>query len=144
MDLTVYKDDSMINDLLLNQILSAAPKYERGVIARYTLTNVKSGEPRSVIKDVLYPNTVELPRINTAQHMRPYTYVYGMSMSETDTTFLDRIIKFNVATGEKLLWMQEGLFPAEPIFLPSPDATEEDDGILLRCGALLQCSEAAD
>ena len=24
-----------------------------------------------------------------------------------------------------------GMFPQEPIFVPSPDATEEDDGVLL-------------
>jgi hypothetical protein len=28
--------------------------------------------------------------------------------------------------------MEQGLYPAEPIFIASPDATEEDDGVLLR------------
>lgn len=133
MDLTLYKDNSLIEDLLIDRILSENPKFERGALTRYTLTNVKSStEQREVVKTVLYPNTIELPRINVAQHMQPYTYAYGVTMSETDTSFLDRIIKFNVRTGEKLLWVKEGFYPAEPIFIPSPEASEEDDGILLR------------
>lgn len=133
MDLTQYNDSSLIDDLLLDRILSENPQYERGEVARYTLFNVRSGgTTRKFDKRVLYANTVELPRINVQRHMKPYTYVYGMSMSETSTSFLERIIKLNVDTGEKQLWMQEGLFPAEPIFIAAPDATEEDDGVLLR------------
>ncbi len=133
MDLTLYDDDSLINDLMIDRILSASPKYERGALVRFTLKNVlRPTQPRKVKKQVVYANTVELPRINVNCHMKPYTYVYGMSMSETDTSFLERIIKFNVRTGEKLVWMAEGLYPAEPIFIAAPGATDEDDGVLLR------------
>jgi carotenoid cleavage dioxygenase-like enzyme len=135
MDLTLYRDSALIDDLLIDRILSATPKYERGELVRFTLDGVRRQDgagQRSVRKETLYANTVELPRINVDWHMKPYTYAYGMSMSETDTSFLDRIIKFNVRTGEKSVWMEQGLYPAEPIFIASPDATEEDDGVLLR------------
>lgn len=29
------------------------------------------------------------------------------------------------------VWEQPGLYPSEPVFVPSPDATEEDDGVIL-------------
>lgn len=29
------------------------------------------------------------------------------------------------------VWEQPGLYPSEPIFVPSPAATEEDDGVIL-------------
>ena len=29
------------------------------------------------------------------------------------------------------VWEQPGLYPSEPVFVPSPDATEEDDGVVL-------------
>ena len=29
------------------------------------------------------------------------------------------------------VWYQKGLFPSEPVFVPSPDAVEEDDGVIL-------------
>lgn len=29
------------------------------------------------------------------------------------------------------VWEEPGLYPSEPVFVPSPDATEEDDGVIL-------------
>lgn len=29
------------------------------------------------------------------------------------------------------VWEQPGLYPSEPVFVPSPNATEEDDGVVL-------------
>jgi len=48
-------------------------------------------------------------------------------------------------------WYQKGFYPSEPVFVPSPDAAEEDDGVLLSvvltpsqvrlCGRLLGSSQ---
>ena len=35
-------------------------------------------------------------------------------------------------SGERWVWDVEGHFPAEPIFLATPDGEDEDDGVLLR------------
>lgn len=29
------------------------------------------------------------------------------------------------------VWCQPGLYPSEPVFVPSPNAKEEDDGVIL-------------
>jgi len=29
------------------------------------------------------------------------------------------------------VWSQEGFYPSEPVFVPSPDAVDEDDGVIL-------------
>lgn len=29
------------------------------------------------------------------------------------------------------VWKHEGLYPSEPVFVPSPSAAEEDDGVIL-------------
>ncbi|MEQ2184782.1 Beta,beta-carotene 9',10'-oxygenase, partial [Goodea atripinnis] len=29
------------------------------------------------------------------------------------------------------VWHQKGFYPSEPVFVPSPDAVEEDDGVIL-------------
>ena len=45
------------------------------------------------------------------------------------------VIKLNVDTGEHILKkLPDGLFPTEPIFVPSPEATEEDDGVIVMSG----------
>ena len=37
----------------------------------------------------------------------------------------------DVGSGKMVAWQQEGFFPGEPIFLPRPGSTAEDDGVLL-------------
>lgn len=32
---------------------------------------------------------------------------------------------------ELQVWYQEGFYPSEPVFVPSPDAADEDDGVIL-------------
>lgn len=29
------------------------------------------------------------------------------------------------------MWEEPGVYPSEPVFVPSPDATEEDDGVIM-------------
>lgn len=29
------------------------------------------------------------------------------------------------------VWHQKGFYPSEPVFVPSPDAVDEDDGVIL-------------
>lgn len=41
------------------------------------------------------------------------------------------MIKIDTHTGESWIWHKEGSYPGEPVFVPSPGATAEDDGLLL-------------
>lgn len=34
---------------------------------------------------------------------------------------------------EKLHWEEDHCWPSEPVFVPNPDAKEEDDGVVLTC-----------
>lgn len=34
-------------------------------------------------------------------------------------------------TDEPQVWYQDGFYPSEPVFVPSPDAADEDDGVIL-------------
>jgi carotenoid cleavage dioxygenase-like enzyme len=133
-DLALYKDNSPINDLLIDNILARHAEYTHSPLVRFTLTNIKRHTRtarRVITKRVVYGGAIELPRINTRRHMKPYTYVYGVSAREHGHIF-DRLIKVNVRTGKPVFWDVEGHFPAEPIFIPTPNGYEEDDGVLLR------------
>ncbi|AWP10568.1 putative retinoid isomerohydrolase [Scophthalmus maximus] len=44
---------------------------------------------------------------------------------------IHRIVKLNVQTKETWVWQEEECYPSEPLFVPTPGATEEDDGLLL-------------
>ncbi|PIO32051.1 hypothetical protein AB205_0126560, partial [Aquarana catesbeiana] len=48
---------------------------------------------------------------------------------------LTQPLNYSTATAEKKadgkVWKEDGFYPSEPIFVPSPDSVEEDDGVLL-------------
>lgn len=87
----------------------------------------------SVSQNTLAESLLELPRIYYQKYnASPYQYVYGVGFkypaSISDSI---SIIKINVSSGFKIEWEEPGSLAGEPIFVPRPHATEEDDGILL-------------
>ena len=74
---------------------------------------------------------IELPRINQDFHGKAYRYAYGCHVEKTGY-FSDSIIKIDTETLEWKIWSPETKqLPGEPIFVPRPGSTAEDDGVLL-------------
>ncbi|XP_027146349.1 retinal Mueller cells isomerohydrolase [Larimichthys crocea] len=71
----------------------------------------------------------EFPQINYSRCCgKKYSFAYGLGLNH----FIpDRIVKLNVQTKETWVWQEEECYPSEPVFVPTPGATEEDDGVLL-------------
>uniref|UniRef100_A0A7N8XXG0 Retinal Mueller cells isomerohydrolase-like n=1 Tax=Mastacembelus armatus TaxID=205130 RepID=A0A7N8XXG0_9TELE len=71
----------------------------------------------------------EFPQINYSQYGgKKYSYAYGLGLNH----FIpDRIVKLSVQTKETWVWQEEDCYPSEPLFVPTPGATEEDGGVLL-------------
>jgi beta,beta-carotene 9',10'-dioxygenase len=67
---------------------------------------------------------LELPRIGNARNTRPYRVAWGISG-------FDAIARVDVATGDVARWHEDGCHPGEPVHVPAPEATDEDDGVLL-------------
>ena len=75
---------------------------------------------------------LEFSTINTAYQGKPYKYAY---MIHNPFKRFGSVCKLNVDTKEFIRReMPDGLFPTEPIFIPAPDATTEDDGVLVMGG----------
>lgn len=72
----------------------------------------------------------EFCQINHAFHFKPYEHVYMVSRPFMKSS---SIIKYNVEVGEvEHRWGPfPEVYPGEPIFVPAPGGTEEDDGVLL-------------
>jgi carotenoid cleavage dioxygenase-like enzyme len=89
-----------------------------------------SGE-RAVARRTLAPMPLELPRINYETRAgEPYRYVWGTGI-EAPGDFLDSILKIDIETGNFARWYEAGLYPGEPVFVPHPSASAEDEGVLL-------------
>ncbi|XP_038151024.1 retinal Mueller cells isomerohydrolase-like [Cyprinodon tularosa] len=71
----------------------------------------------------------EFPQINYSKCCgKKYSFAYGLGLNH----FIpDRIVKLDVQTKEQWVWQEEDCYPSEPLFVPTPGATKEDDGVLL-------------
>lgn len=61
---------------------------------------------------------------------KEYQFVYGPSQLD-DSQFFDRLLKIDVINKTEKEWYEADTFPSETIFVPNPNATAEDDGVLL-------------
>ncbi|KAL7784881.1 carotenoid oxygenase [Trichoderma ceciliae] len=77
------------------------------------------------------PHVGELPTIHPALAGKPYRYVYTTN-NRGLYVFTDSIAKTDVHTKGAVIWSgPRGHSPGEPIFVPRPGGTDEDDGVLL-------------
>ncbi|KAG7236684.1 hypothetical protein INR49_000578 [Caranx melampygus] len=72
---------------------------------------------------------LEFPQINYGRcNTRPYRYFYGCGFRHLVG---DSLLKMDLKDKTLKVWYQRGFYPSEPVFVPSPDAQEEDDGVIL-------------
>ncbi|XP_054856182.1 beta,beta-carotene 15,15'-dioxygenase [Eublepharis macularius] len=112
-------------------------KYEKDVAVGSNLVRLPS-TTASAVKEkdgsiYCQPETlcdeIELPRINYDYNGRKYRYIFAAEMKWSPVP--SQIVKFDILTKRKLHWKEEHCWPAEPVFVPSPNAKEEDEGIIL-------------
>ena len=80
----------------------------------------------------LLVNPIEL-RFSGKPFIRNYRWEpeRGLTSVQTKDDFLDSIVKVDTETGTVARWHAAGLYPGEPLFVPTPSASAEDDGALL-------------
>ncbi len=124
-DMCVYEDASVIEDLYLDRLRAGKP------IAAATLTRMRlrPGDG-SISSEALSDGGLELPRINYGRcNERPYRYVWGNANGPGG--WLESIVKVDTHDGSRSEWSTPGCFPGEPVFVAAPRAVGEDEGVLL-------------
>lgn len=103
-------------------------------LVRYRLNDVaikgSSAERSGTAKKVMSVWSGDLPRINPQYELKPHRYVYS-TLNRGKASFFDGIGKTDMQAGTTIVWEDERHTPGEPIFIPRPGATEEDDGVVL-------------
>jgi carotenoid cleavage dioxygenase-like enzyme len=75
---------------------------------------------------------IELPRINERRTGRPYRYLYAAE--QPTNTEIRGVVRYDLVGGAKQRYkVPEGDQNSEPIFVPRPAASDEDDGWLIVC-----------
>jgi beta,beta-carotene 9',10'-dioxygenase len=127
-DVIIYPDAAIIDQLYLAPLRSGAPITATGTLTRF---HIPLAAEAPVTRRALADVPLELPRINYAARAgKPYRYVWGTGV-QTEGDFLDSIVKIDTEAGAVARWHAAGLYPGEPVFVPSPSAKAEDDGVLL-------------
>jgi beta,beta-carotene 9',10'-dioxygenase len=126
-DMVTYEDPSIIDQLYLARLRSCTPIDAKGVLTRFCVP--LNGEP--ITRKTIAPEALELPRINYEKNAgKPYRYVWGAGFL-AQSGWGDSIVKFDVETGCVKSWQEADCYPGEPVFVRSPLAKAEDEGILL-------------
>ncbi|XP_060888467.1 beta,beta-carotene 15,15'-dioxygenase [Labrus mixtus] len=157
-DLITYKDSNLYEMFYIQNMRQAAEnlveaneKFSPPICKRFVLPlNVQQDSPRrtnlvtlkdttakAVVQDngsvYCQPDTLfeglELPGINYKFNTKSYRYFYGSRVEFSPHP--NKIAKFDIFTRTHTLWQQENCFPSEPVFVASPGAVEEDDGVIL-------------
>lgn len=72
---------------------------------------------------------LELPGINYKFNTKKYRYFYGSRLEWSPHP--NKIAKFDIVERKHVEWVQKNCYPSEPVFVASPGAVEEDDGVIL-------------
>ncbi|WP_008310009.1 carotenoid oxygenase family protein [Leptolyngbya sp. PCC 6406] len=100
---------------------------------------------RKLTAKTLVERCCEFPTLHRDRVGRPYRYLYiGAAHQPTGNAPLQALLKRDLLTGEEQMWSEAPRgFMGEPIFVPRPGATVEDDGwvLCLTYNAARQCSD---
>lgn len=146
-ELCQYNNDDILHKFYYKNILSnglgALSQNFRGrdvalSLSRYRLRSIPltsaapapTGMVAERIMSIPSPAAGDLPQINPRFGTKPHRYVW-MGLDRGLSALFDSIGKTDTQTGDCLVWSQHGHTPGEPIFVPRPDGTEEDDGVCL-------------
>jgi torulene dioxygenase len=101
---------------------------------------------RRVASYTIIGHDLEMPRINPKFNLKPYRYCWGVCESRHAPSYasgsvVNGLIKLDLnqpylgANTDKAssakIWDEPGCSCAEPIFIPNPEGTEEDDGVVM-------------
>jgi carotenoid cleavage dioxygenase-like enzyme len=123
-DICTFPDAGIVEDLYLDRLRAGKP------VAPASLERFRiSPDPGTVEVERLVDESIELPRINYGRcNERPYRYAWGVG---SRGAWIDGIVKADVVERRSIEWAEDGCFPGEPVFVATPGAKDEDDGVLL-------------
>ncbi|TXT61661.1 MAG: Dioxygenase [Promethearchaeota archaeon] len=131
LDIITYPDASIIDQLYLKYLRSSAPVDATGILTRFKIDLKNSKE---IGKEILSKVPMDLPRINYGMYSGiPYRFVFaaGSENNSENNDFFTNLVKVDLEHDTSMLWSSSHCYPGEPVFVASPNAQKEDDGVIL-------------
>lgn len=126
LDLVAYADPAIIDALYLDKLRSGVD-VPTGQLRRYHLRLASGG----TTYETLLQEAIEFPRLNyRACNGNSYRYVFGTG-NRLQGNFMDQLVKADVHERTAATWSEAGCYPGEPVFVATPEARGEDEGVIL-------------
>lgn len=131
LDIVTYNDAHIITSENL-YIDTDDFSVDQSKLERFSLS-LKTG---IISSETLFSQFAEFPRIYEKYDGKSYQYVYLTGHNEparnkTELLHGESLFKVNTTNKEALRWFEKGCSAGEPVFVPTPDAKEEDEGVIL-------------
>ncbi len=124
-DICAFEDAQIIEDFYLDRLRNGKG-ISKAELRRFRISPADA----TVTNERLVEEGFDLPRINYGRcHERPYRYVWGAGSSGSG--WVDRIVGVDVAERSTAVWEEPDCYPGEPVFVATPGAEAENDGVLL-------------
>lgn len=130
-DLSAYPDATVIDELYLDKVVGErSDALSQAEFRRYSLSMDRA---TTATYTVIGGESIDLPTINYERYNgKEYRFAYGISTSkQKPNDFTNQLVKVDVREGSTRTWYVEGCYPGEPIFVASPGAQGEDEGVIL-------------
>jgi beta,beta-carotene 9',10'-dioxygenase len=125
-DVVAFPDSGVIDQLYIERLRSAEPLTATGKLIRFRI-----GSTGDAYDETLSEASIEFPRINYRRCAgRRYRYVYAAG-NKVPGNFIDCLVKLDLEHSATLSWCEPGCYPGEPVFVATPEAADEDDGVIL-------------
>lgn len=126
-DVAAFDDPGVIDSLYLEELVTGGIPEIEGDLRRYRLP-LDSG---AIERETIVPTGVTLPRISPERNTRPYRFVYAQGTPVPGEDLPQRLLKIDVEARSTHRWADHRTLCGEPVFVPRPGATREDDGVVL-------------
>lgn len=148
-ELPVYENLDILKRLYYENVKGTSPAAinyigekgatSRPALTRWKLPNVSSSttvsptDPATPAERIFAApklDSMELPTYNPLYATKPSRFIYGVC-ERGNASFFDGLLKFDTLTQTAKARVVHAQSPGEPIFVPDPQGTEEDEGVLL-------------
>ena len=139
-DVSSYPSPSFVKNLKMDILRDPVKRNQfdaHALLKRYEIDVGAKSMTMQTFKpsiSVPYAANIDMPTLNENYRFKHYCKVYGIVLKKDNIT-LSKIsiakkdLCGNIETDSE--WFEEGHYPVEAWFVPSPDGKEEDDGFLL-------------
>ncbi len=139
LDYVAHPDVAWIHQLSTDELARRLPGFDTPLMRVRLEAGKKVAKPER-IGDACF----EFPSLNYRAHKgKPYRYVWGVDLRSDRQKFTSTTLKVDTSSGELTTFAEPGWALGEPVFVPTPDARAEDDGVMLSVGTHREGKRAA-